>query len=76
MKPSLEEWPTKAKEAPYPSEAPYPHHLDLSDSSPNSWYILLREVPCMTPVIARATLHCTDSNFSQKDSFWGWQGLF
>ena len=44
------------------------HPLALSDSTPSSSQILLRGVPCMTPVIANAALHCNDSGFSQKDT--------
>ena len=43
------------------------HLRDFSDSKPNSWNILSREVPCMAPVIAKAALYCADSNFSQKE---------
>ena len=32
------------------------HPLALSDSSPSSSEILLREVPCLAPVIANAAL--------------------
>ena len=31
--------------------------------------MLLQEVSCMAPVVAKAALYCEDSNFLQKDSF-------
>ena len=43
------------------------HLRDFSNSRPNSWNIFIREVPCMAPAIAKATLYCTNSNCSQLE---------